>query len=327
MTTPVLLVLGGLVGLVVGSELTVSAAQRLAKRLGVSGWLIGLTLASVGTSLPEISTNVAAAWSTRGGVDASELAVGNVVGSCVSQITLLLGFTALLSPLALPKYAGRRDLTSAVIALLAMGYACFDGVVTFTEALGLIGAYVLYVGVCLFTEPRHTEDPKKRPTFGILQVLVGIFGMVLVVLAAHWVVSGGVELAEALGLDRTTIGMMVGLGTGLPELAIALRAVFAGAGSLSLGNLIGSNITDPLLTLGTGAAVHPLTVQPEVLVFDLPAWLLLTLVAIVFLRTGRTLTRLEGLLLMLLFIGYAAIRGALTTGMWEGVGFDTLPWA
>ena len=150
--------------------------------------------------------------------------------------------------------------------------------------------------------------------------------MVIVVVSAQWVVEGGVALAEVLGLGRTTIGLLVGLGTGLPELAIALRAVLAGAGSLSLGNLVGSNITDPLLTLGSGALIHPLAVQAEVLVFDLPAWLIATIVAVIFLRTRRRLTRLEGFLLMGLFAIYVALRGILSSEVLS-VGFDTLPWA
>lgn len=326
MTTALFTLLAGLIGLVIGSEFAVGAAIRLAKALGVSKWLVGLTIASIGTSVPEISTNVAAALTTRMGTDASELAVGNVVGSCESQITLLLGFTALMSPLVLPKGAGRRDLASAVIALLLMGGLAYDGVVDGTDAFILISAYGVYVAVLLLTaeRPPPSED---RPRFGVWHLLLGVVGLAIVVGSANAVVDGGVALAEILGLGRTTIGLMVGLGTGLPELAIALRGLMSRASSLSLGNLIGSNITDPLLTLGTGAAIHPLAVSKEVIDFDLPFWLASTLLAIVALRSGRRLTRLEGLFLIFLFFAYVAVRAVLSGRVVPGVGFHTLPWA
>ena len=326
MITSLLLLGAGLVGLIVGSELAVSAATRLARWLGVSSWVVGLTIASIGTSLPEISTNIAAAWSTRAGVDASELAVGNVVGSCLSQITLLLGFTAILSPLVLPRGGARRDMGAAIVALLLMGWMSWDGVVDWNDALILIGAYGVYLVIAVLTADRP-PPAKERPRFGLWQALKGVIGLGIVVVGADAVVTGGVSLAEALGLGRTTIGLMVGLGTGLPELAIAVRAVLAGSGSLSLGNLIGSNITDPLLTLGSGALIHPLTVRHEVLIFDLPIWLGCTLLALLFLVTGRRLTRFEGLLLVLVFFAYVLARAMLSSAWMEGVGFHTLPWA
>lgn len=326
MMTSLLMVLAGLVGLLVGSELAVAAAIRLAEALGVSKWLVGLTIASIGTSVPEISTNVAAAWTTRLGTDASELAVGNVVGSCISQITLLLGFTALMSPLVLPKGAGRRDLTGAVVALMLMGAVSMDGLVDAWDSAILISAYALYVVVLVMTAERP-EANEDRPRFGLWHFLLGSVGLAIVVVSADAVVSGGVALADMWGLGRTTIGLMVGLGTGLPELAIALRGLLSGASSLSLGNLIGSNITDPLLTLGTGAAIHPLAVNPEVVDFDLPFWLVSTILAVFALRSGRRLTRVEGALLMLVFVAYVAARAVLSGHLVPGVGFDTLPWA
>ncbi len=330
------MLVAGVVGLVVGSELAVSAAERLARWLGVSRWLVGVTIASIGTSLPEISTNVAAAWTTRLGTDASELAVGNVVGSCLSQITLLLGITALLSPMWVPRRARQRDLPSLFAALGLMWLAALDGRVDGWEAALLVTAYAVYLGWCIVSsrpgegegedvpaDPK-VEDGPSRFTLG--RAAMGIVGMIVVVVSADAVVRGGVSLAEAWGLGRTTIGLLVGLGTGLPELAIAVRAVVAGASSLSLGNLIGSNITDPLLTLGSGALIHPLSVRPEVLQFDLPVWLVSTLVAWLFLWSGKRLTRIEGAVLVLLFVGYAYARVTLSAAGGGSGGFHTLPW-
>lgn len=302
-------VVGGCIALIWGSDLAVGAAIRLASSLGVSRWLIGVTLASVGTSLPEIGTNVTAALASRGGTDASGLAVGNVVGSCLSQITLFLGLTALLATLPLPKVARRRDLPFLLLAAVAMAAACWDLQVEASEAAALVGGYGLYLVIAVLSERRQqSEGAADRPRFRLSDLVAGLGGLVIVILGGDAVVGGGMAVAESAGLSKTTIGLLVGLGTGLPELAIAIRGVAHGAASLSLGNLIGSNITDPLLTLGTGALVHPLTVSPRVMWFDLPVWIGASMCAVLYLRNENRLDRLEGTILLLIFAAYASIR-------------------
>jgi len=299
----VILCLLGLVGLVVGSDVGVAAAQRVARRLGVPPLVIGLTLASVGTSLPEIATNVAAALSGAGGVDASGLAVGNIIGSNLSQITLLIGITALIAPIQVPTNALRRDGRAMFAAMLLMFLACLDGVVTAAEGWGLMAAYAGYVGWLLFSTRRTAPEVDGPPRGGdaFKDSLWALGGIALVAVSADVLVGAGVTLAEGWGVDPSLVGLFVGLGTGIPELVVAIRASMHGAGDLGLGNLLGSNITDPLLSFGIGATVHPVVVPDIALRFDFPWWMVSTVAALLLLRAHRDLDRREASVLLLLF--------------------------
>jgi len=301
----ILLVLLGLVGLIVGSDVGVSAAHRLARRLGISPLIIGLTLASIGTSLPEIATNVAAAISGAGGVDASGLAVGNIIGSNLSQITLLIGITALISPLAVPAGTLRRDGGAMVAAMVAMFAVCLDGVVSSAEGWALIAAYVVYVGWLMVIARRthamdhSAEAPADGSTWKDTAKALG--GIAVVAVSADVMVTAGVTLAEGMGVDPSLVGLFVGLGTGIPELVVAVRASMQGVGEMGLGNLVGSNITDPLLSFGAGAIVHPVTVPDVALSFDFPWWFVATAAAMLMLRAHRDLDRREAVILLLMF--------------------------
>ena len=157
-----LLIVLGVAGVLVGSDVAISAAIRLARRSGVPPLLIGLTLTSIGTSLPEIATNVAAGMSSRAGVDASGLLVGNIIGSCLSQITLLLGIVGLAAALNKPDNF-RRDGTMMIAAAVAMFIACADGVARPIEGGVLLTLYAGYLAVLLRGMPRErTEEAAKR---------------------------------------------------------------------------------------------------------------------------------------------------------------------
>jgi cation:H+ antiporter len=307
---PALLILLGAVGLLIGCEIAVGAAQRIARRLGVSHLVVGLTITSVGTSLPEIATNVASAISVAGGVDASGIAVGNVIGSNLSQITLLLGVTALLSPITVPPGSLRRDGATMAAAMFVMLVTCLDGEVTRWEGAVLIGAYVAYLTWVVSTARRGGLPADSEPLGGRLwgDLAKALGGLVVLVISAEVMVNSGVALAERFGLSQSLIGLGVGLGTGLPELAVALRAAMKGAGELGLGNLIGSNITDPLLSFGAGAAVYPLHVPEVALTFDFPWWIMATVVALTLMREDNAISRREGAVLVMLFLLFAYQR-------------------
>ena len=297
------------------ATVAVDAARRIARQLGVSGLLIGLTVTSIGTSLPEIATNIAAALSVRGGVEASGIAVGNVIGSCLVQISLLLGVTALISPMAVPREAIRRDSPMLLVAMAAMFAACVDGVASRLDGLLLIGLYAAYLGWLFRQQARATsalspEGPAEPPPpiRLPLELLKGAAGLAGLVLCAGVLVDSGVEMARGLGVSDGLIGIFVGVGTCLPELSVALRAAWKGAPDLSLGNLIGSNITDPLLSFGAGAAVHDLAIEPTAMRFDFPFWAALTVVAVLLMWERADLTRREGGALVVLFVLFAYLR-------------------
>lgn len=310
----VLLLLTGLVGLAVGADLVVRGALATAARLHLPPLVAGLTITSVGTSLPEIATNIAVGLEVRGGAAVSGLAIGNVVGSCLSQITLLLGAAAMVATLSASPRALKRDGAMLVVALLALLAACLDGELARWEGGLLILAWLLYLFAVL------RLDMPGEAVVGLVSgspwrdglQLAG--GLVLVVLASELVVDKAVILAEALGVSRSLIGLMVGLGTGLPELSVSLKAVREQAGRLSLGNLIGSNITDPLLSAGVGATIAPLAVPEVALRVDFPFWLAATLIAVALLFNHQDLNRRESSVLLVLFVLFAYVRVALFPG-------------
>ena len=317
MVLPLLLAcLGGAI-LLVGADAAVEAAQGIARRFGVPALVIGLTLTSVGTSLPEIATNLAAAASSGGGTDASGIAVGNIVGSNLSQITLLMGITGLVAGLKVPRAVLTRDGPVALAALLAMLVACIDGRVTQTEGAVLAGLYGLYtVGLLLWVRRSAardgtgdpTEDPSAETPRLAGEALRLAVGLTAVVGGAALLVGQAQILAEAAGLPKDLVGLLVGVGTGLPELVVSVKAARSGDSGLAIGNLIGSNITDPLLSFGVGAAVTPVTVAGPVLWLDFPFWGVATGVALGFLATKGRLDRWEGGVLVGLFAVWTALR-------------------
>ncbi len=303
---PALLITLGVVGVLVGSDVAISAAIRLARRSGVPPMLIGLTLTSVGTSLPEIATNIAAGLSSRAGVDASGLLVGNIIGSCLSQITLLLGIVGLAAVMHRPEHF-RRDAAMVLAAAAAMFAACADGTAYPAEGLALLALYVGYLLALVRGTPMQ-DTAATTAGSALRDLAAALAGLAVVVLAANLVIEQAITLARLLTLPEMIIGLILGLGTGIPELTVALQAARKGSTELGLGNLIGSNITDPLLSFSAGVILHEVTVPAAVLWFDFPVWLSASALALWFIHTRDWLSRLEAGLLIAVFFGYIIAR-------------------
>jgi len=304
---PVLLIFG-LIGLVLGSELAVRVARALAEQFGVQSVVVGLTVSSIGTSIPEIATNVTVGMNALAGTaDASGVAVGNILGSCLAQATLLLGLTAIVRGIDAP--IGRTEVVAVTLAITAAALASMDGVVRREEGVALVIAYVLYlVMMYLRLEPRSGPiEPVQRARVGA-QLALGVAALALVFVSAQAVVGGAVSLAADSGLSATTLGVFVGIGTGLPELAVALSAIRQHDDGIALGNLLGSNITDPLLSFGLGAMVHPVVVPVGELLLDFLFWVGGTIIALLLLGTGRALDRNEAGVLLVVFVLYVSMR-------------------
>lgn len=300
-------ILAGLVGLWWGSDFAVEAARSIAKKLRVSDLIIGLTITSIGTSLPEISTNVIAGLSTRAGVDASGIAVGNIIGSNLGQITLLLGIAGLMATLTIPRRSLRRDGMMLFMAIVLMYITAVDGFVSRAEGGLLVIAYLGYLLLILDQERLKTRNSRHRRKAGGRDYAITrdsiktLVGLIVVVYSAQLVVEKGVSAALSYGIEESVIGLFVGLGTSIPELTVSIRAIAKHAGELSLGNLIGSNITDPLLSFGLGASIAGVTVPEIVLKFDFPFWMVSTLIALLLLYNHLNLNRKESSILILLY--------------------------
>lgn len=311
--TPALLILTGLVLLTAGGELLVRGAIGLAARLGISPLLAGLTIVGFGTSTPELATSMQAAFA-----DAPAIALGNVVGSNIANILLILGISALILPLAVEPAAYRRD----SIALGGSTVLCLIAVLS-----GTIGALIGAVLLCAlagyvywaYRSERVSDSPESERHEAETEALIVnvssplalaamiMAGLACAIFGARLLVDGSVEIASAMGLSEAVIGLtIVAVGTSLPELVACLIAVLRKHPEVALGNVVGSNIYNVLGILGLTAIVHPLDVPVEIARFDIWVLTAVTALLLVQLRSGWRLSRAEGVLLSCLFAAYTA---------------------
>ncbi|WP_424929048.1 calcium/sodium antiporter [Amaricoccus tamworthensis] len=308
------LVIAGLAGLVIGGEMLVRGAVSAARSFGISPMVIGLTLVGFGTSTPELVTSLQAALSGSPGI-----AVGNVVGSNIGNILLILGIAALLAPVAVDPAAFRRDGGVLVLATLL----CL-GVVLLGEAGRMAGLVFvislgLYLAWTILSERRTPDSPASTvyeaeadalpgPDYAMPVALgIALIGLVITILGARFLVSGAVDIAQAAGLSEAVIGLtIVAIGTSMPELVTAVIAVRKGQGDVAFGNVIGSNIFNILGILGVTALIQPMTVPPEIIRLDIWVMSAATLLMILFARTGWRVGRREGGLMVALYAGYLA---------------------
>lgn len=305
----ILLLLLGLAGLWGGTLLTVRGAVELSERRGLSKGFIGLTILAIGTDLPELLVSVSGSVQQLQGVEASGLIVGNAIGSAIAQGTVVLGVAGLIGYLSVAPRMVRRDGLTLLFAMLITGALAADGAIGRLEGVALVVAYLIYVAALIQAESRSGQPPSRGSTGPISPLFLMLVGLVTVGLSAHVVVTEGVAIAEAWGISQTVLGaLIIGAGTSLPELALSIGAAKQGHASLSVGNVIGSNIFDLLIPVGLAAAISPLTVTSDTIWLDLPALALATLALLLFLLRRRGLQKREALSLLVLYVGYAALR-------------------
>jgi cation:H+ antiporter len=273
---------------------------------------VGLTLVAVGTSLPELAASLAAVL--RGGAAGGELAVGNALGSNVSNIGLLLGLAAALRPLPTgPRHHWRKLLAMtaaaasfAVPAYLWGGVGRVEGAVGLALFLGFIWA-LFRPRVAAYPATDELDDENPRG-FLVVDLILLALGGALVFFGSEVLVLGSVRLAVELGVSAGVIGAaLVAVGTSLPELAVCFSAARRGEGEILLGNLIGSNIANLWLVLGAVGLIRPLVIQDQALLIYTPAMLVFTVLMALMVATGKRVGRGEGLLLLLLYAAYQVI--------------------
>lgn len=315
MTESLLLVAGGLVLLALGGELLVRGAVGMAARLGISPLLAGLTIVGFGTSAPELATSVQAALAGSPGI-----AVGNVVGSNIANILLILGLSALILPLSVNPASFQRDsIALGGSALLATG-AVLLGVIGPLVGIVLLACLVGYLWWAYKSESaapcpegeRHEHEaadvavpPKTGPL--VLGAMI-VAGLAAAIFGAGWLVDGAVVLASAAGVSEAVIGLtVVAIGTSLPELIACIVAVLRKHEDVALGNVVGSNIYNLCGILGVTSIIQPIEVPAEIAAFDIWVMLGVTALLIVQLRSGWRLSRIEGALLVALYAGYSLL--------------------
>jgi len=256
-----LALLAGVATLVYGGDRVVDGASALARHAGVSAFFVGVTVVSVGSSVPEIATSLYAAAYGSG-----DLVVGHIVGSATSQITLGVGVLSLAAPLSVAREKTRVYGGGMLAAMAVMAVALQSGTITRVQGALMVLAYLGFLAVLAEHEDYadHVDDSELSLGRAAGSVLLGV---ALVVVGGHLLVTGGQRLAVQVGVPSYLVGLVTGLGTTAPEIAVALVAVRRDRTGIAVGTLLGSNITDPLFSLGIGAAlagVH-VTAVPGVL--------------------------------------------------------------
>ncbi len=299
MLVDVLLLVAGIALLYFGGEALVDGAAGLARRLGMSTLVIGLTVVAFGTSAPELAATLTATFD-----GAPDLGLGNVVGSNIANIGLILGLSALFLPLHTTRRFILRELPFMVGCSALLVPLIANDLIGRPEGLALLGLLVAYLATMYLTgrvEPDESDDDDELPSTGRALGFVAL-GSVLLVAGAKLLVNGGVGIAVDLGVSERVIGLtMVAFGTSLPELASSIAAARRGESDLVLGNVVGSNVFNVLCILGVTATVIPMEVAGEDALYDVWAMLALSILVPVLLWKGRRMGRLEGVGLLMVW--------------------------
>lgn len=312
----------GFVLLVKGADVMVTGASALAKRLGVSALVIGLTIVAFGTSAPELVVNLLA--SLNGNTD---IAIGNVVGSNIANILLILGISAIIYPLAVQEGTAWKEIPFALLAILVLFFMASDSVLNGDvssvlsrgDGLVLISFFVIFMyyifGVAKKTPAQEDNAEEPIPdlsSFRSIGMIVG--GLVALVIGGKWIVDGAVSFASMFGVSQSLIGLtIVAVGTSLPELATSVVAASRKQADIAVGNVVGSNIFNVFWILGISATIAPLPFA-ETLLRDVLLATLVTLALFLALFIGKrhTLDRWQGALFVamyIFYIGYLILRG------------------
>lgn len=317
---------GGLVLLVLGAEALVRGATQLAARLGISPLIIGLTVVAFGTSAPETAVSIQAALNGSG-----DIAVGNVIGSNIANILLILGLSALVAPLLVSHQLVRLDVPVMIGAGILPFALAWDGHVSRLDGSVLM-VFLLFYTVFLVVVSKREKTSDRRDEFAIeygaadrpkpfgwlFQLSMIVLGLGLLVAGSNLLIEGAVALARALGLSELVIGLtVVAIGTSMPELATSLLAVYRGERDIAVGNVVGSCIFNLLLVLGAGAAVsaHGLSISPNALAFDFPVMLAVFAACLPIFFSGYRINRWEGAMFFGYYLAYTLYLVMFSTGL------------
>lgn len=292
----------GLIMLIKGSDLFVEAATRVAKGFGVSEFIIALVLASVATTLPEVTTSAIAAYQGF-----SDISLGNAIGSALANIALILGLSALIMPLDVDEIAWKNALFMIGVTFYAW-ILMKDLVISRIEGLTLI---MIYLGFLYYLYKKHVTleevkegrgNPKKDVVILFASGLVVVFG-------ARIVVESAVKIATALGIPEVVIGLtLVSIGTSLPEMANSLTATLKKIHNISVGNVVGANILDILMVIGIAALIRPIKVDYSIYSFTMPLTLLVMAVLAISLKLNNRVGRKTSAVLLALYAYFLYVQ-------------------
>lgn len=318
----------GLVLLIIGSESVLRGGVGLSKAFGLSPLLVGLLVVSAGTSAPELVVSLQSALH-----GAPALAMGNIVGSNIVNLLLILGVAAVIRPIPTSPKIVLRDGGALVVASVALVVLAWTGSITRCDGWMLLAGFAAYVAISFVTDWRRPSLPGGaeahaqaqggwEPTRAMSMILM-IFGLACLFFGGGYVVDGAVALARVYHVPQAIIGLtLVAVGSSLPELATTAVASLRGHTSLAIGNLIGSNIFNILMVVGVTAAVHPLDVSHTVAGTDIFVMMAAAVILPLMLATRWRLTQPQGAFLVLCYVAYLGLLA------WrQGYGLSILPGA
>lgn len=298
----------GLIGLIYSSDKFVDGASNLALNLKMPAILVGIIIVGIGTSAPEILVSSSAA------LQGSDLALGNAIGSNISNIALIIGVTALLIPLTVKRSLVKKEFMLLLGSTALGAYLLSDGSLTRLDAIFFLISLMFVMYFFVANAKHHKPDPndedlQSEPTMDMKKSIVfTIIGMVALIGFSKLLVSGAVGLAQSLGVSDVVIGLtIVSVGTSLPELSACIMAAKKGKEDLAIGNIVGSNIFNILAVLAVSGLIHPMEVKPELLIRDIPLMCILTvgfLLVSFSPKCDAKINRFEGFLFLTIFVLY-----------------------
>lgn len=312
MLISILLMAAGLLVLGIGAELLVGGSRRLAMRLGISPLVIGLTIVAFGTSAPELAVSILSAVR-----DHSELALGNVIGSNIANIGLILGITAFLCPIKVQIDLIKEEIPFLIAVSIALGVMLWDGRLGLVDGGLLISGLLGYLGFSYWQgQTAEVEDlalqpvvPKESTGEVYVHSIMIIAGLGLLIFGSDFFVDNAVELARLLGVNEAIIGLtLVAVGTSVPELATSALAAIRGQTDIAVGNVIGSNLFNILSVLGLTAVISPITSSPY-FINDYVVMLVFSLLLLPLAKSDLILSRREGLMLLAAYAAYITYVG------------------
>ncbi|HEY9767295.1 MAG TPA: calcium/sodium antiporter [Coleofasciculaceae cyanobacterium] len=308
-----LTLIAGLVLLVIGAEFLVKGSSRLAAILRISPLIIGLTVVAYGTSAPEMSVSVMSSLSEQG----ADIAIGNVVGSNICNVLLILGLSALIAPLAVTKQMIRSEVPMMIGVSLLLLMFSFDGQLSRVDSIILFIGGVLYTLSLIYQSSKQNAEQEEfaeysffnpvTPIVWIKNTAYIIGGLVLLVLGSRWLVNSAITIAEYFQVSKLIVGLtIVALGTSLPELFTSVIASLRGETDIAVGNVLGSNIFNILAVLGVSGIVAPngINVSPTVISFDTPVAIAVAFACLPIFYSRKRIDRWEGLLFLFYYLAY-----------------------
>lgn len=303
MITSLTLLILSLVALYIGAGWLVQGSSALALKAKVSPLVIGLTIVAFGTSAPELVVSLNATLSGQG-----DIAIGNIVGSNIFNIGVILGFSATICPLQVKKQLLRIDIPVMLAATLLLAVLLWNGTLSRIEGFFFLAGIIVYTLFSLFYSRKHGEGPnlelEEQPKHWAVDTLAIIGGLAVLVCASRLLVDNAVSIAKELGMSEAVIGLtIIAAGTSMPELATSIVAAYKRKTDIAIGNIVGSSLFNILAIAGSCSLIHPIEAK-NINHIDLLVMLAISVLLLPLVKSGQKISRTEGVVLILFYVIY-----------------------